>query len=118
MPVPQSISRAWDLQSSPAYLVAKKISQALEMPIDLSWVTLKNSPRKLRPQAKSYLTARLERKNLFEINKSKKYQKVLLVDDIVTSGSTLKILSDLIGAYSRDTELAWFALGYRPPRAK
>lgn len=120
VPMPQSFQRSWRLGRSPALIVARWISSKLNIALDTDLLRIKDtSTRKLR-QAQLGLERRLQTpSNVFATNRaihlaaSRKYDTILLVDDFMTTGHTLRNGAFALKAAGFPITHA-VVLGYRP----
>ncbi|MDH2997326.1 competence protein ComF [Pasteurellaceae bacterium LFhippo2] len=90
IPVPLFWQRQWKRGFNQAELIAQPISEWLQIPLDTQSL---QRTRATRPQQE--LTASERRNNLrkaFCYQPIKNYQRVALVDDVVTTGSTMNMI--------------------------
>lgn len=95
VPVPTHRSRLRQLGFNPAWLVARALARELQLPL-LDQLVVKTSPTRLQHR----LDGQARRDNLadaFRIAGDAKGQEVALVDDIITTGSTLKTVTRTLG---------------------
>jgi ComF family protein len=87
VPVPLHKSREWTRTFNQAEILAIRIAKLWDLPV---WYALKKV-RKTKPQSSlSGSIRRLNLQNVFKFRRSKRHPKsVLLVDDVITTGSTL-----------------------------
>lgn len=90
LPVPLYWQRHWKRSYNQASMLAKPLSQWLNLPLDTQ------SLQRLRATASQReLTATQRRRNLkgaFRFSPPKPYKRVAIVDDVVTTGSTLNAI--------------------------
>ncbi|BDY03138.1 ComF family protein [Ferrimonas sp. YFM] len=95
VPVPTHASRLQQLGFNPAWLVAQALSRELTLPL-LDQLVVKARPTRLQHQ----LDGQARRDNLrdaFSLAGEGEGQQVALVDDIITTGSTLKTVTRTLG---------------------
>jgi competence protein ComFC len=112
VPIPQHPKRIWELSGSPPLIISQWLSRTLEIPIVESLTSA--GPR--TSQARKELYGRIENPVFFEMKKKnslRKDQAILLVDDIYTSGRTLKAAAKALEVKS-PRAIHIFCLGYRP----
>lgn len=98
IPVPLHAQRLRERGYNQALELAKIIGRTLQVPVDFSSVK-----RSKATQAQASLPARLRDKNIrdaFELTKPIIYSRVALVDDVFTTGNTVRELSQLLRAAS------------------
>jgi ComF family protein len=96
IPVPLHAQRLRERGYNQALELAKIIGRTLQVPVDFSSVK-----RSKATQAQASLPARLRSKNIrdaFELTKPVVYSRVALVDDVFTTGNTVRELSQLLRA--------------------
>ena len=90
IPVPLFWQRHWHRSYNQAELLARYVAKKLNLPLDLQ------SLQRVKPtRSQRELTAMERRKNLknaFCFKPLKNYQRVAIVDDVVTTGSTLNTI--------------------------
>jgi len=87
VPVPLHKSREWKRTFNQAEILATQIAKLWDLPV---WYALKKVSRTKPQSSLSGSTRRLNLQNVFKFRKSKHHAKsVLLVDDVITTGSTL-----------------------------
>lgn len=88
VPVPSHLSRLQERGYNQANEIARHIAQELKQPL-LNQALLKQ--RSTQPQATLHFTARAEsNKNAFSCTENMKGQRILLVDDVMTTGHTVQ----------------------------
>ncbi|WP_169307157.1 ComF family protein [Ferrimonas sediminicola] len=95
VPVPTHRARLRQLGFNPAWLVARALATELELPL-LDQLVIKSRPTQLQHQ----LDGQARRDNLrdaFGVIEQGEGQQVALVDDIITTGSTLKSVTRTLG---------------------
>lgn len=94
LPVPLHHQRLKERGFNQAYLIAAEIAQKLNIPIDTtSLIRTRHTP----PQAQ--LNGRNRRNNLknaFHLDANFPWQKVAIIDDVVTTGSTVNEINQLL----------------------
>ena len=88
VPIPQHWRQRLWRQFNPAWLIARELSQSLHVPCDLG---LLSRSRRTRPQKRVALHLRYEnQRDAFRLQgaDSVRGQRILLIDDVVTSGAT------------------------------
>lgn len=109
VPVPSGIQSVEKRGFAPAEAISKRVSVRLGIPVEnalaakLDKTEQKTLSRKIRMQN--------ARKSFFIINDSEvKYKRLLLIDDVTTTGSTLSVLAELLlNAGAADVSAAVFA---------
>jgi predicted amidophosphoribosyltransferase len=120
VPLPQSFDRTWQLGRSPALSVAQWLSSETGVELKADLLTLKNLlSRKLR-QAQLGLESRLQTPSQVMateqatiLAQSRKIRSILLVDDFMTSGHTLRNAA-LALKEAGFPDIHAVVLGYRP----
>jgi len=107
-PIPQDPMRSFQLGRSPSYQLAKWIHKICEQPI----VEALEIDKELQKQSKKNREERIESRTRFFL-KRPVYDRVLLVDDFVTSGSTFQDAAITLISCGCSDVIA-FALGYKP----
>ncbi len=116
VPIPQHFYRAWKLRGSPSEVLSQKLSKKHRTPIikALNLATLQ-SPQ-IKRQAQLTLVERIQNPIRYEIRLGcKKLKSVLLVDDFMTTGHTLKSAAQLLRTRLGVREVHVFCLGIRAP---
>ena len=96
IPVPLHHFRQWHRGYNQAQLIAKQLSRQLSIPVDNKLVI-----RHKYTQTQRGLTEKARRVNLrnafsIDINRAKQYGSVALIDDVITTGSTLNEIAKLL----------------------
>ncbi len=117
VPIPQNTKRTLERGHSSSLEVARFFSRLMGIPIEKEWLKLK--PDSNRKQALLNEWERRYLDNPFEIGtiSSTVYNKtyrVLIVDDFVTSGSTLNKAANEISASIKNLEIYAGCLGWKP----
>ncbi len=111
IPVPAHFTKILYRGFNQSYEIAKIVSANCKLPVDNSLVTRK---RYTKPQSK-YSEYTLRSKNIskaFKITANIKNQKILIVDDIITSGSTVNELAKTILNKNEFIKFSVFTLAY------
>lgn len=94
VPVPSSNKRINKRGFNQSLIIAKIFSKKLQIPLDNSIINRKlDTTHQFKLNKKN---RRLNLKGSFVIQKEIKNKKILIVDDIITSGSTLREISDVL----------------------
>lgn len=95
LPIPVHKQKRRQRGFNQAELVAKELGKLIHVPVDTSYLTRKE---KTIPQKELTRQQRKENlKNAFAIRKTGKiYERVLLVDDIYTTGATIDAVSEIL----------------------
>lgn len=112
IPMPQSFERSLELGGSPAERIAVKLSQDLGVPWEAALFTERNTGFR---QAQLSVTERLKSAKVFhlEADRISARDTVLLVDDFMTSGQTIRRAVRTLRRWEvRDVHV--FCLGIRP----
>lgn len=123
VPIPQSFERSWRRGHASATTVAKFFSQELQVPI-LSLLELKNenTPKQASlSQIERDLAPnpfRVSEVALFLITNPRHPLKLLIVDDLITSGNTLIRAAEEIKEALPHSTLWAGSLGYRPKKKR
>ena len=117
IPIPQRLRRAWNFRGSPADRVAQWISREIAIPFQPALAPSAKSHHAPR-QAELKLNERFQNPIRFEFQKEyRPYLKkgVILVDDFMTTGHTLRAAARLLNAHGI-SPVHVFCLGVRPSR--
>jgi predicted amidophosphoribosyltransferase len=114
VPIPQRASRAWKLGGNRAEIIAEKMSVLLRKPLHLAL-----GVDKKERQGELNLNQRAENPLHFFVTPQgstqlKTIQRVILVDDFKTTGSTLEKAAESLKRWGV-THIHAFTLGIRPP---
>lgn len=115
LPIPQSFLRSWRLGGSPAYWLARHLASrsTLQLRSDLLLFQKEHHPQKR--QAERGQRERWGRINPFQASAALMGMEVVLVDDFLTTGSTLRLACEALrrgGASGIHVRV----LGYRAQR--
>jgi predicted amidophosphoribosyltransferase len=120
VPVPQSYERSWKLGRSPAFILAEWISRETGLDLETDLLTLKASSSKELRQAQLGLDRRLQTpaqcsatERAIQLAMSRQLNTVVLVDDFMTTGHTLRNTALALKEAGFSTVHA-VVLGYRP----
>jgi ComF family protein len=95
IPVPSHPRRMWERGYNPALLIARRLGKALNIPVDDKAI------KRIRHTPPQRLQTKRERqqnlKDAFEVVKLSPHLRVALVDDVVTTGETLRALAQVVG---------------------
>lgn len=107
MPVPLHKSRLRKRGFNQAFEIAKELAKTSNLELDTSLIRVKNT----QMQAQLKFKERTKNvKNAFEINKVMTNKKIILIDDVMTSGNTLKECANtLTKAGVEDIQILVFA---------
>lgn len=115
VPVPQDYERSWKRGHSSAYSAATYFSNELKLPVK-NYVSLNETSS--GPKNKQSLREALDRSfsaNPFFINqKPNENETILLVDDLITTGSTLAKIADRLKESEPSVKIYAASLGLRP----
>lgn len=113
IPVPLHQSRMRARGFNQSHLIAADLGRALDIPLDAGFCR-----RRRRTWTQTGLTARQRRRNLrdaFEVSGNLGADHVAIVDDVVTTGSTVAELARLLKRHGVSRVEVW-ALARTPPR--
>lgn len=119
VPIPQNHRRSWQLKGSPAIKIAQALAKKLNCPIS-TMLRLHNPPdvKSVRRGELDQLS-RLHHQLKFSVLEQKcrllKNQKILLVDDFMTTGKTLATAAEALVQQTQVSNIHIFVLGKRPP---
>ena len=109
--IPQNLRRTLRLRRNPAEFVANQISKKLSIELIQPFLSLEKSNQR---QAQNTLIERVQKLKKFQIELGVQVPKrILLVDDFMTSGRTLKKASETL-SYFGAREIHVYCLGVRP----
>lgn len=117
VPIPQNESRSLLRGHASALEVTRYFSKLLEAPIEQEWLKLK--PESIRKQAllneweRRFLDSPFEWGSTRSIGK-KTLKRILIVDDFITTGSTLTKAANTLLAGATDLEIYAASLGWKP----
>jgi len=120
VPIPQELRRSWRLRRGPATQWGQFVSRDLAIPLRPELLELaRKSDYSQRQGERISLQERLAGLNpkAYQAAPSvtlRKYKKLLLVDDWMTSGRTIKAAAQCLMTAQRDLEIHVLSLGYRP----
>jgi ComF family protein len=105
MPVPLHWRREWQRGYNQSLLIAQPLSKWLNIPLDsTSLQRLRHTP----PQHElSGAKRRRNLKNAFHYSPALPYRKIALVDDVVTTGSTMNTISQLLHQHGVEEVQVW-----------
>lgn len=118
IPIPQSFERSWQRGHASAVSSAQFFSNQLKVPILQNRLTLKEKiPSR---QAQLSLWERTHRMNPFEWRdlNLKRNTRVLLVDDLITSGKTLSLAAEVVHQSHEGIRITAASLSYRPRKSQ
>ncbi len=113
VPIPQRLKRSFELGRSPAHAIANALSRDLKLPVVTA---IRIRKRSLQRQALLRLQQRIETPQYFEPISEKLPslgESVVLVDDFMTSGHTLRRAADVLNFHGI-SRIHVFCLGLRP----
>ena len=116
VPMPQRVSRAWRLGGSPALKISHWLKNQLNLPLCEALQPRLDDSRKTLRQAELGMRERLKAKISFAYDEKAGLApgaKVLLVDDFMTSGHTLRAAAQELRSRGA-AEVHVFCLGIRP----
>ncbi|MGK5082353.1 phosphoribosyltransferase family protein [Bdellovibrionota bacterium FG-1] len=116
IPIPQRFSRSWALNGSPAETLASWISSFTAIP-HLSVLSPFPSPQQPKRQAELKINERLQNPLKFGVQPNTRLtseSKILLVDDFMTSGHTLRAAAQALRNHGIGRTIHAFSLGVRP----
>ncbi|MBI3535046.1 MAG: ComF family protein [Deltaproteobacteria bacterium] len=118
IPIPQTFKRSWKMGGSTTMLISKWLSKKITTPVyQLLTVSHKKQLwNTSKRQAELSLQDRLKNKIHFEWNQTFKnlnLSKILLVDDFMTTGHTLRAAAQILKLHSIE-EIHIFCLGIKP----
>jgi len=102
IPVPSHPRRIWERGYNPALLIARQLGKALQLPVDDRAVA-----RTRHAPAQRLLKKNERLQNLtdaFEVIRLEKGLRVALVDDVVTTGETLRALAKAVSPFAANIE--------------
>ncbi len=103
IPVPAHPKRIWERGYNPPLLIARHLSRALGIPVDDKAI------RRCKYTPPQRLQRRQERmhnlKNAFEVVKLKPGLHIAIVDDVVTTGETLRAMAEVITPHVKSVVL-------------
>jgi predicted amidophosphoribosyltransferase len=111
VPVPQSQKRAWRLRGSPALRIGRWLAGELGTVLRPEVLSLFGS--KIRRQAELNREERIGRRIAFRLTAGTIPRSVLLVDDVWTSGATIRSAARALRVGGA-SEVHAFCLGFRP----
>jgi hypoxanthine phosphoribosyltransferase len=117
IPIPQNERRTIERGHASALEVARFFSRLLDLPVEKDWLKLK--PESKRKQALLNGWERRFLDNPFEegfisIEQNLRNGRILIVDDFVTTGSTLTKAANIINAQMNGLEIYAGCLGWKP----
>ncbi len=117
IPIPQDFHRSWKMNGSRTERIASWIHTLIQAPVLLALSVL---PYASKRQAELPLDARLARHSRFQLQKEKiqslkQVQRILLVDDFMTSGKTLSQAAQVL-QIDKPKQIQTFCLGIRMPQ--
>ncbi|MFI4957163.1 MAG: ComF family protein [Gammaproteobacteria bacterium] len=102
IPVPSHPKRIWERGYNPALLIARQLGKALGLPVnDRAVARTRHAPHQ-RLQKKRARTQNLT--DAFEVIRLEKGMRVALVDDVVTTGETLRALAKVVSPFAANIE--------------
>lgn len=111
--VPQKFARIWRLGRSPSEVIARWLAGGLKIPFYPDRLRIREGFVRHTHQAQLSLEGRLSSRNGFEASSSLGPKSVILVDDFMTSGRTLRAAARALRENGA-REISIFVLGYRP----
>lgn len=111
--VPQKFARTWRLGRSPAEAIAGWLARGLKFSYRPDLLRIREGFVRRTHQAQLSLEGRLTSRNGFEASTTRGPKSVILVDDFMTSGRTLRSAARALRE-SGTREIGIFVLGYRP----
>ncbi|ACA32160.1 ComF family protein [Histophilus somni] len=96
VPVPLHHFRQWYRGYNQAYLIAKQLSRQLSIPLDNKLVVRQKYTKMQRGLNEKARRSNLH--NAFNVNikRAKQYHSIALIDDVITTGSTLNEIAKLL----------------------
>lgn len=102
IPVPSHPKRMWQRGYNPALLIARQLSKRLGIPLDDRAVSrvIHTAPQRLQNKENRHHHL----SNVFRVNRLEPGLKIALVDDVVTTGETLRALTHVIAPFTSHIE--------------
>lgn len=112
LPVPLHDNRLKERGFNQAWVIAQMLSKQLDIPLSTAGLN-----RVLDTQSQAGLTGKQRRSNLanaFELAESFPYQRIALIDDVVTTGTTVKEIASLFEKRHVDVQVWCLARAEAP----
>ena len=111
LPVPINYRRYFTRRFNQSIEIAKHLGKHLSIPIDMTWAQRFDGKRGgLKQQSLNRQQRLLNLRQAFRVRLDKPYQHVAIVDDVLTTGTTVDILAQQIKQQSPTTEVSVWAL--------